>query len=334
MGVMSNRSMAVPAALIALFVLVSACATGRRVSYLNQNQVKADLSLPSDRELSLLDTIRRPAHKDTLVVHDFDGHEVIIMNAIKDDNGEMIAHDVLEAAVVTARFRNVAERHGKVDLQFNITVPASMQSSRWQLRFYPDLFVMEDSLRLEPVIITGDEYRKAQLRGYQQYERFIASIVNDSTRFINMRQLELFLERNIPDLYAFKHDTTFVTDEEFHSIFGVTEREAVEHYTDKLARRINHWRRSRIPQMYDRYVKVPISTEGIRLDTVLRAQGGDFIYCYTQTINTKPKLRKADVVLSGEIFESDQRIYTVPKANRLPSTSVPSRHSSTAPSAT
>ena len=83
------------------------------------------------------------------------------------------------------------------------------------------------------------------------------------------------------------------TDEHFHSIFGVTEQEAIEHYTDKFARRINKWRKSRAPQMYNKYVKVPIVTEGIRLDTVMRAQNGNFIYCYTQTINTRPKLKPA-----------------------------------------
>ena len=225
------RKRIIPIALVCILVLsaVASCGPGKKIAYLNQNSVRADLSLPSDRQLSDLDTIFRKPHRDTLTVRDLDGKEVIIMNAIKDEDGQMIAYDVLDAAVVTARFRNVAERHGKVDLQFNITVPEALQDSKWQLRFYPDLFVMEDSLRLEPVIITGDEYRKAQLRGYQQYDKFISSIIQDSTRFINLHQLELFIERNIPALYAFKTDSTYVSDEYFHSIFGVTEQEAVEH---------------------------------------------------------------------------------------------------------
>ena len=53
---------------------------------------------------------------------------------------------MLQAAVVTARFRNIAERGGKVDLRFQITVPARMRDSRWQLRFYPDMFILGDSL--------------------------------------------------------------------------------------------------------------------------------------------------------------------------------------------
>ena len=69
--------------------------------------------------------------------------------------------------------------------------------------------------------------------------------------------------------------------------------------------------------MYTRYVKVPIVTEGIRLDTVLQNANGDFVYHYTQRIATRPKLRKVDVVLSGEIFESDHRLYTMARSQPL-----------------
>jgi hypothetical protein len=239
------------------------------------------------------------------------------MKAIKDENGEMVAHDVLDAAVVTARFRNVAERHGKVDIEFQVIVPQSMQDSKWQLRFYPDMFIMQDSIRLAPVIITGNDYRRAQLKGYQQYERFLASIVTDSTKFINYHLLEIFLQRNIPQLYAFKTDSTTVSDEQFASVYGVTEQQAVEHYTNSIAKRYNSRKMARRERMYRRYVKVPIVTEGLKLDTVLQSVNGDFIYHYTQTIQTRPKLRKVDVILSGDIYESDQRIYTIPRSEPL-----------------
>ena len=80
------------------------------------------------------------------------------MKAIKDDaTGEMVANEVLDAAYVSARFRNVAERHGKVAIQFDIIVPHSMMDSKWQLRFNPDMYILEDSVRLDPVIITGKD---------------------------------------------------------------------------------------------------------------------------------------------------------------------------------
>ena len=297
-------------------ILFSACGTQKKIRDLHLNAAKATLALAQEQDF--IPDIRREmvAKRDTFTVKDGD-REILIMKAIKDENGEMVAHDVLDAAVVTARFRNVAERHGKVDIEFQVIVPQSMQDSKWQLRFYPDMFIMQDSIRLAPVIITGNEYRRAQLKGYQQYERFLASIVTDSTKFINYHLLEIFLQRNIPQLYAFKTDSTTVSDEQFASVYGVTEQQAVEHYTNSIAKRYNSRKMARRERMYRRYVKVPIVTEGLKLDTVLQNVNGDFIYHYTQTIQTRPKLRKVDVILSGDIYESDQRIYTIPRSEPL-----------------
>ena len=297
-------------------IIASSCGTHKKVRNLHLNAAKATLALAQEQDF--IPDIRREmvAKRDTFTVKDGD-REILIMKAIKDENGEMVAHDVLDAAVVTARFRNVAERHGKVDIEFQVIVPQSMQDSKWQLRFYPDMFIMQDSIRLAPVIITGNDYRRAQLKGYQQYERFLASIVTDSTKFINYHLLEIFLQRNIPQLYAFKTDSTTVSDEQFASVYGVTEQQAVEHYTNSIAKRYNSRKMARRERMYRRYVKVPIVTDGLKLDTVLQSVNGDFIYHYTQTIQTRPKLRKVDVILSGDIYESDQRVYTIPRSEPL-----------------
>ena len=179
------------------------------------------------------------------------------------------------------------------------------------------MYIMQDTLNLDPVIITGAEYRKGQLRGYQQYEKFLATIVTNPDEFVNWWLLELFIERNMPDLYAFKTDSTYVSDEEFASVYGVTEKEAIEHYTDDLARKANNKRISRREKMYRKYVKVPIVTDGLRLDTVIQTFNGDFIYRYVQPIKTRPKLRKVDVVLSGDIYESDTKIYDIPMSDPL-----------------
>lgn len=307
-------------AAVALAV-VSSCATRRKLMNLvNASDSTATVQLALAKEADYLPEMKNDlsASRDTLTVKDDDGREFLLMKAVKDEEtGEMVATEVIEAAKVTARFRNVAERHGKVDLAFQIMVPPSMMDTKWQLRFYPDMFVMGDSLRLEPVIITGRDYRKAQLRGYELYDKFLAKIVQDTTKFIDIEQLEIFLQRNIPQLYAFKSDSSYVDESQFNTVYGVSQRQAVEHYTNKVARRINERRKSKREAMYAKYVKVPIVTEGIRLDSVVVNTDGDFVYYYVQTINTRPKLRKVDVKLSGEIFESDKRIYTIPVTEPL-----------------
>ena len=303
------------AAVLVMAAVVFSCGPQRKLHTLRENGTAAQIAIPEASSVPEFEIGR--AHRDTIIVQDPEGNDVLIMKAIRDDDGEMVAHDVLDAAVVTARFRNVAERHGKVDIEFQVTVPEAMQDSRWQLRLYPDMFILDDSVRLDPVIITGRDYRKAQLKGYQQYERFLAGIVSDTTRFINVWQLELFLERNIPEVYAFKSDSTYVSDEQFESVYGVTQRQAVTHYTNQIAYRHNERRKGMTDRMYRRYVKVPIVTEGLRLDTVIQAVNGDFIYNYVQTVSTRPKLRKVDIVLSGDIWESSDRIYDIPRSDSL-----------------
>ena len=299
-----------------LSLVIAGCSAQRKIRTLQSGTVRPSLTLA--REQDYIPDIRKDmvAQRDTFIVKDGD-REVLIMKAVKDEDGEMVAHDVIDAAVVTARFRNVAERNGRVDIEFQVTVPQSMQDSRWQLRFRPQMYILEDTLDLDPVIITGAEYRKAQLRGYQQYERFLSTIVTDPDEFVNWWLLELFIERNIPDLYAFKTDSTYVSDEQFASVYGVTEKEAIEHYTDDLARKVNSKRISRREKMYRKYVKVPIVSEGLRLDTVIQNGSGDFVYHYVQPIRTRPKLRKVDVVLSGDIYEEDRKIYDIPKSDPL-----------------
>ena len=305
------------AAVAVALAFLPACGPMRKIEAVRQKELAATLAL-SRNEIQEERKVIAVSHRDTITVKDDSGKEMLIMKAVKDESsGEMVAHDVIDAAVITARFRNVAERHGRVDLRFEIIVPASMQDSRWQLRFRPQMYILGDSLMLESVYITGEDYRKRQLRGYEQYERFLGSIITDSTRFIDLRNLEIFLERNLPEIYYFKNDTSYVSDEQFASYYGVTEKQAVDHYTNWLRYRINERRKGRKELMYHKYVRAPIETEGIRLDTVLRSLNGDFVYAYTQSIATRPKLRKVDIVLGGDIYESDRKLYEMERTEPL-----------------
>ena len=297
-------------------LLLAGCGPQGKLERLRRQSLAAQMVIADEKELPEIAMGGEP-RRDTMVVEDPDGNAVLIMRAVKDENGEMVATDVIQAARVTARFRNVAERSGKVDLNFRIIVPEAMQDREWQLRFYPDLFVAEDSLRLDPILITGEGYRKAQLKGYEHYRRFLDSIAADSTRFVDRFQLEMFLRRNLPDIYRYKTDSTAVSEEEFRSHYGITEQQALAHYTNQHVVRRNRRKVSRKDDMFRKYVKVPIVTEGLRLDTVIVSPDGDILYDYVQSIHVRPSLRKATVLLSGDIFEEDRRIYRVPRTDPL-----------------
>ena len=303
-------------AVLAAVLLLAGCGPQGKLDRLRRQSIAAQMVIADEKDLPEIAMDGEP-RRDTMVVEDPDGNEVLIMRAVKDENGEMVATDVIQAARVTARFRNVAERSGRVDLNFRIIVPEAMQDRDWQLRFYPDLFVAEDSLRLDPILITGEGYRKAQLKGYEHYRRFLASIAVDSTHFVDSFQLEMFLRRNLPDIYRFKNDSTTVSEEEFRSHYGITERRALEHYTNQLVVRRNRRKVDRKDYLFRKWVKVPIVTEGLRLDTVIVSPDGDIFYDYVQSIHVRPSLRKATVLLSGDIFEEDRRIYRVPRTEPL-----------------
>lgn len=311
-----NRKIVIIGGLVALtgLALTASCSSQRKLAAIKSGDPSASIVLGKDvyvPEVKEAKTLR-----DTLRIKDDDGREFLLMKAIRDEaSGDMVATETLDAARVTARFRNIAERHGKLDLAFQIIVPAAMQDSKWQLRFYPDMYILGDVERLDPVLITGNSYDKARLRGYQQYNRLLSRIVSDTTRFVNMRALEIFLRRNIPQIYAFKTDSTYVSDEQFYSMYGVSEQEAVEHYTRKIARSLNDRRKRKLDEMYRKYVRV--FTESIRLDTVMVGKNGDFIYNYVQTISTRPRLRKVDITLSGEIYEAGDKLYDIPEGSPL-----------------
>ena len=237
----------------------------------------------------------------------------VIMNAIRDsETGEMVATDVISASKVTARFRNVAERAGYVSISFDVSVPAGMSDSRWQIKISPGMRIQQDTVGLDPIFITGAAYRAAQLRGYERYQAFLSSIITDPADMVRLGQLEVFLKRHFPETYAMKTDSSFVSEPLAENLFGVTQRQALEHYRKHLKIRMNDRRRARVDKMYRKYVKDPIVKEGVRLDTVLVRDGGDFIYRYTHTFQSRPRLKKVSVALSGSLYERGEKLFELP----------------------
>ena len=304
---------------VAIVMLVFGCGSPTKLQKIQQQQLKASLAL-SRSEMAEERAIIHSGDRDTIVVRDVEGNEMILMKAVRDEeSGEMVANEVIDAAVITARFRNVAERHGKIDLRFEVIVPEEMVDTRWQLRFYPDMFVLEDSIRLESVIITGENYRKVQLRGYELYEKYLHSIITDTTAFIDWRNLDIWIERNVPELAKYKNsdELVYLDEKNVVSFFGPTVAEGIRHYTLWTRRHHHEKKWEQRGKKFEELVKVPIVTEGIRLDTVLRDSDGNFVYQYTQSLLTRPKLRKVDITLQGDIYQSDQRIYVMPRTEPL-----------------
>jgi len=296
---MKCRLFHIPISLALALSSAVSCGQTRKLADIVYAGMSAQLSLPSDETVSPSDSFSVKTVGDTLRVVGLDGREVLIMRAVRDDEtGDMVATEQLDAAVVSARFRNVAERNGMIELEFQVTVPAAMRDSHWQLRLHPDLFAMDDSLRLDDLVVTGTEYRKKQMHGYEQYSRFENRILSDPDSFIDKRTLSIFLSRNAGKGY-------------------ISAYQAEDHYTNHLAMDINERRKLRLPDMWRKYVKIPLLAESIRLDTVLVRPDGDFEYNYVQALNTRPGLRKIDVKMCGEIYDGEKRLCSMPAGDPL-----------------
>ena len=301
-------------ALVALTFFAVSCSSTRIMQRIRSGQVRMDISVPDEKPLDegkdmdiTIDSIRSDLSEGP-----------IIMNAIRDsETGEMVATDVIDASTVTARFRNVAERAGYVSISFDVTVPSGMSSSDWQLKLRPFMRMQEDTLDLEPLYITGEGYRRGQLRGYQRYREFLSTIITDTADLVRIGQLEIFLQRHYPDTYAMKNDSSLISDPVAGNLFGVTQADALRHYTRHLRVRSNERRKSRMGLMYERYVRDPIVTEGIRLDTVLTASDGDFVYRYKHTFRSRPGLKKVMINLTGEIYEDGECLQSLPFPEEL-----------------
>lgn len=292
----------------------ASCAPYRRVEDIRKGNVAMSLSIADETE-------EQESEQDEVVIDSIKGtlsEGPLIMKAIKDsETGEMVATDVIRASKVTARFRNVAERDGYVTICFDVNVPREMSSSKWQLKIFPFMKIQNDSIGLEPVYVTGSQYRKQQLRGYERYRQFLSSIITDPDDFLRIGQLEIFLQRHFPETYAMKTDSSYISDPVAENLFGVTQYEALDHYRRDFRWKLNERRKDRKGEMFSRYVKDPILSEGIRLDTVLVSAEGTFIYRYVHMFRSRPRLKKVHVSLGGQLYEDGECIAALPFPDEL-----------------
>ncbi len=298
--------------MVLLLIGVASCTQYKIVQKLASGEVAVGVSVPGDD--------RKEAEESEVVIDSLIEDVPsgpIIMNAIRDsESGEMVATDIIQASKVTARFRNVSERAGYVSIGFDVWVPSSLARSSWKMELLPSMVLQEDTMALEKVCVTGQAYRDAQLRGYQRYNRFLASIIKDTTDFIRIGQLEVFLQRHFPQTYAMKTDSSFVPEPLAENLFGVTQLDALMHYKKRWKESRNDRKLRSKDRMYARYVKDPIVSEGVRLDTMV-SDGNAFIYRYIHTFRSRPQLRKAVVYLDGNLYERGQVLMSVPRSDDI-----------------
>ncbi|GKH78605.1 hypothetical protein CE91St6_41760 [Phocaeicola dorei] len=109
------------------------------------------------------------------------GVQHIVTEAAKDSvTGEYITQMELTEITVVARSKQVAERNGRINLDFVVTVPGELISNKWQLQLTPVAYKRTDTIRLDRIFLSGADFAKMQKKGYMRYHAFMNSIIPDS----------------------------------------------------------------------------------------------------------------------------------------------------------
>lgn len=103
------------------------------------------------------------------------------------EDGEQVMSLELQEVVVVARTRSLPERMGKVDIDFVITLPKTLQGSCRNIVVTPVLHNRGERTPLEDISIRGALFDKVQRRDYWQYGRYV-----DLYRPDSLRALEAF----------------------------------------------------------------------------------------------------------------------------------------------
>ncbi len=303
--------------IIICILITAGCGTARKIGNLKSSGARGEITLANDRDYELkTEVIGSVVSPDTLTVTGLNGEKLYLMKSVVDSAGNVYGSENLSGVVITARFKNIAERGGKVDIAFDVHIPEELQDPSWQLRFSPNLFIQGDTIDLEDIHVTGAEYRESQLKGYEQYAKFLSSIITDSTKLRYQELVELFIARNIPTLAALKNDTSAISETYMSGLYDVSYRQVLDYYERRCRIGRNNHRSRLSPQKYRRYVRSPYSSDPIRLDTIITTPG-NITYCYTQSVNTRAGLRKVEVTLDGEISRNGETIYTMPEGEPL-----------------
>ncbi len=299
-------------------VLLGSCGTYGKIQDLRNSKTATEINV-SDGDIREFknEVLSSNETSDTLTVRGINGEKLHLMSSTTDSSGNICGTQNLSGVVVNAKFKNIAERNGKIKLTFDIHIPAKLQDPGWQLRFKPRIIALGDTIDLDPIHVTGIDYRREQIRGYELYSKYLSGIITDSTQLRYQKLVEIFIERNIPTLSALKKDTSIISPEKIHGLYDISYREVLDYYEKKLKIGRNNHRTENAPKAFDRYIKNEnASGQMIRLDTII-THPNDFSYCYTETIDTKPDLRKVEINIDGEIMKDGESLYSIPQGKPL-----------------
>lgn len=234
---------------VAICGLLTGCNTGQRLSLVERRD-HSNIRLPFRAEQK--DTSRLEVPKSVTFI-DSDGNEKMIMTAERDSlTGEYeLQGGTLSELTVTAAAKSVAERGGKVNIDFIVTVPQGLMKRDWRLILNPILNSAGELIPLDSIEITGVEHYNYNLRRHRQLLREQKN-VDRSLASIQKRKEWYNLRRGFRGAVKPTQET-----------FG-----------------------TQVKQSADINSAVQLNSKGAKLDTVM-SRGDDYVYLYSQQIDTR-----------------------------------------------
>lgn len=249
--------------------LATSCNTGQRLSLAERRQHN-NIRLPFKAEQK--DTVQYKVPQ-FVTYKDADGIEQTIMTAVRDSiTGEyQLTGGQLDEITVTAAAKSVAERGGKINIDFVVTVPAHMMQRDWRMVMRPVLGSGDERILLDSLEITGIESYNFNLRRYRQLQREQNSL-DRAQEAVNKRQEWFNFRRGIKDAAP-------------ESILG-----------------------NQIKKKEEITKAVETGGKGLRLDTVM-TKGDDYIYYYSHQVDTRGLATRLKVWFDSYIVNVGDEVY-------------------------
>lgn len=98
---------------------------------------------------------------------------VYFIPTVELENGERVMQIDLDEVVVVAKSRTVAERMGKVTIDFAVELPSQLQGNCRNVTVTPMLHKADRVVPLQAISIRGDLFSRVQDRNYWQFDRYV-----------------------------------------------------------------------------------------------------------------------------------------------------------------
>lgn len=259
-------------------LLMVACNTAQRLG-MAERKNQSSIRLPFKFEQKDTATFKVPQF---VTYEDGSGNKNVIMTAERDSvsgNYELMGGQLGEITV-TAAAKSVAERNGKITLDFVVTVPENLMMRDWRMVIKPMLDNGGEVIPLDSLEITGIENYNFNLRRQRQLNRELNNVRRSEHALLRRNQWAQFRQ-------------TGKESEGSVSAYGTQGggQGAINASAD-------------------------LSGKGMRLDTVM-VKGYDYVYFYSQTLQSGGLATRLKVWFDSYIVNCGDDVYPLASSDTV-----------------